>query len=70
MEERLQIRIGPNGRIEAETLGIRGAKCQDVIELLEQLLNAEVSETTLKPEYYEVEVDELKIRETLKKREG
>ncbi|MDU5948743.1 DUF2997 domain-containing protein [Paenibacillus macerans] len=67
MDEKIQIRICPDGRIEAETLGITGEKCKDVIGLLEELLDAEVVETTLKPEFYET--DGLKIRETLRREE-
>lgn len=67
MMEKIQIRIGPDGRIEAETLGIKGEKCRDVIGLLEGLLDAEVVETNLKPEFYET--NELKLRETLRREE-
>ncbi|MEK5165736.1 DUF2997 domain-containing protein [Paenibacillus sp. FSL R5-0527] len=67
MDEKIQIRICPDGRIEVETLGITGEKCKDVIGLLEELLDAEVVETTLKPEFYET--DGLKIRETLRREE-
>lgn len=61
--EKIQIRICSDGRVEAETLGIKGEECTDVIALLEQLLNAEVAETTFKPEYYEI--NELKVRQTM-----
>lgn len=64
MAEKIQIRIYSDGRIEAETLDIQGEKCTDVISLLKQLLSAEVLETTLKPEYYEI--DETIVREKLK----
>lgn len=61
--EKIQIRICSDGRVEAETLGIKGEECTDVIALLEQLLNAKVAETTFKPEYYEI--NELKVRQTM-----
>lgn len=64
MAEKIQIRIYPDGRVEAETFNIQGEECTDVISLLEQLLNAEALETTLKPEYYEI--NETIIREKLK----
>lgn len=67
MAEKIQIRLCPDGRIEAETLGIHGEKCTDIIALLEQLLEAEVAETTLKPEYYEIV--EMKIQNKISREE-
>lgn len=66
MAEKVQIRLYPDGRIEAETLGMQGEKCTDVIALLEQLLNAEVVETNLKPEYHEIAEVKTKARQSLK----
>lgn len=54
MSEKIQIRIFPDGRVMAETLGIKGEKCTDVIPLLEQLLNAEAVEAEYTEEFYEV----------------
>ncbi|MGZ7442194.1 DUF2997 domain-containing protein [Paenibacillus sp. TH7-28] len=65
--EKIQIRICPDGRIKAETLGIKGEKCKDVIGLLEGLLDADVVETHLKPEFYEMAG--LKLHETLRREE-
>lgn len=55
MSKRIQIRIFPDGRLQAETLGIKGEKCTDVIPLLEALLDAEAIEAEYTKEFYEVE---------------
>lgn len=55
MSKRIQIRIFPDGRIQAETLGIKGEKCTDVIPLLESLLDAEATEAAYTLEFYEAE---------------
>jgi len=53
--EKIQIRIFPDGTVKAETLGIKGQKCTDVIPLLESLLKAEALKAEYTREYYEVE---------------
>lgn len=55
MEERIQVRIFPDGRIFAETKGIKGEKCTNYIKILEDLLNAETVESAYTEEFYEVE---------------
>ncbi|MBS4212958.1 DUF2997 domain-containing protein [Neobacillus rhizophilus] len=55
MEEKLQIRIFPDGRIEAETLGIKGEKCTDYILILENILNAHAVQAEYTKEFYETE---------------
>ncbi|WHY78020.1 DUF2997 domain-containing protein [Neobacillus sp. WH10] len=55
MEEKIQIRILPDGRIQAETLGIKGEKCTDYIMILENLLNAQAVQAEYTKEFYETE---------------
>lgn len=53
MSKKIQIRIFPDGRVQAEVQGIKGKACTDYIEILEEVLNAEVYESSYTPEYYE-----------------
>jgi hypothetical protein len=54
-EQKIQIRIYPDGRIKAETKGIKGERCTDYIKILEELLNAETIESEYTHEFYETE---------------
>lgn len=63
MSERIQVRIFPDGRIEAGTLGIKGEKCTDMIPLLEKLLKAEAVQAEYTEEFYETERIHIKIQE-------
>jgi len=63
MKKQFQIRIYPDGKIEAKTLGIKGAKCTDQIQILEQLLEARALEHSFTAEYYESEVFETNEQE-------
>ena len=55
MNEKLKIRIFPDGTIKAETKGIKGEKCTDYIMILEKLLEAEATEAHYTEEFYESE---------------
>ena len=55
MSKRIQLRVYPDGRIEAHTEGVKGKKCTDYIKVLEELLQAETIESTYTPEYYQKE---------------
>ena len=48
----LRVRIGPDGRLRAETLGFVGEACLDVVPLVEQLLDGEVVESQYLPEFF------------------
>lgn len=61
-EEKVQIRIFPDGRIEAKTFGVKGEKCTKYIKVLEEILRAETIESTYTEEFYEVE--KLHIQQT------
>lgn len=59
MKKQIQIRIYPDGKIDAKTLGIKGEKCTDYIKIFEQLLKARTVESTYTEEYSQTEVQEL-----------
>ena len=54
--EQLQIRIYPDGRIEAQTSGIKGKKCQEYVKIFEELLEARTVDSSYTDEYYQTEV--------------
>lgn len=45
----------PNGEIQMETIGVKGKKCLDYIEVLKQLVNARITDTQYTQEFYETE---------------
>lgn len=55
MSKKLKIKLLPNGEIQMETVGIKGKKCLDYINVLKKLVNVNVSETQLSQEYYETD---------------
>ena len=40
MSKKLKIKLLPNGEIQMETIGIKGKKCLDYIEVLKKLVDA------------------------------
>lgn len=52
MAKRISVRIYPDGRVQAETQGIKGKKCTEYINILEELLKAEAVESEYTSEYY------------------
>jgi hypothetical protein len=55
LTEKVVVRIFPDGRIQAETKGIKGEKCTDLIPILEELLHADAIKAEYTEEFYEVE---------------
>ena len=55
MSKKLQIKLLPNGEIQMETIGVKGKKCLDYIEILKKLVNCNIVDTQLSQEYYETE---------------
>jgi len=53
--KQLQIRIYPDGKVEARTSGIKGDECQGYVEIIEQLLNARTVESSYTEEFYQSE---------------
>lgn len=57
--EEIEIEISPSGKVTARTIGIKGAKCLDVADMLVRIIGREESRE-LTSEYYEAqqEVDQ------------
>jgi len=53
--KRIRVQIFRDGTIKADVMGIKGKSCTDYIEVLEQLLDAEVIDSGYTAEYYETE---------------
>lgn len=60
MAKKMQIKLLPNGEIQMETIGVKGKKCLDYIEILKKLVDVKVQDTQLTQEYYETvsEIDD------------
>jgi len=61
-KKQIKVRVFPDGRIEAETVGVKGQACTDYIEILERLLDAETVDSSYTAEYYETEQVEARQR--------
>lgn len=55
MEKQIKIRIYPDGRIESETVGIKGKSCLNYIKEVENLTDAKTVKSEFTNEYYESE---------------
>lgn len=55
MTKRVQLRIFPDGRVQAEVQGIKGKACTSYISILEELVKAEAVDSSYTPEYFEKE---------------
>lgn len=51
--EKITLKISPDGRIEAETHGIKGKSCLQYIRMIEQLTGAQVVDSDFTEEYRE-----------------
>ena len=54
-KKQLKIKLLPNGEIQMETVGVKGKKCLDYIEMIKILADAKVEKQEYTPEYYEQE---------------
>ncbi|MCC9195321.1 DUF2997 domain-containing protein [Arthrobacter sp. zg-Y820] len=61
--EQIIIRVSPDGAIQAETSGIKGTKCLDSIEVLEDLLGAQTVTSSFTKEYEEAPAESRDIIE-------
>ncbi len=59
IQKRLQINVGSDGNIKAETLGIHGSKCLDYVSVLEDLLDAQSVESKFTADYIKEESEVL-----------
>ncbi|QIG44477.1 DUF2997 domain-containing protein [Nocardioides anomalus] len=51
MSEQIVLNIGVDGAIHAETKGMKGPKCLNSLELLEDLLDAQITQSAFTDEY-------------------
>ena len=54
-KKQLKIKLLPSGEIQMETVGVKGKKCLDYVEILKTLADAKISEQNFTSEYYEQE---------------
>ena len=54
-DKKMKIRLLPNGEIQMETIGVKGKKCLDYIEVSKKLVDAKITDTQFSQEYYETE---------------
>lgn len=67
MGKQIKIRIYPEGKIESQTVNIKGKSCLKYIQPLESLLEAKIVDSEFTSEYYEVnnmieETEVLKVK--------
>lgn len=55
-DKKVQIKITEDGKFFAETLGMKGKECLSIIEVLEELLNAETVDSDYTEEFFELEL--------------
>ena len=53
MSKQIKIRVYPDGRIESETIGIKGNKCLGYIKDIENLTGAKIVNSKFTKEYNE-----------------
>lgn len=68
--KRISVRVCSDGRIQAETHGIKGRKCTDYIRILEEILKAETVDSSYTSEYYEAEEISVERTQEQNLREG
>ncbi len=54
-KKQLKIKLLPNGEIQMQTIGIKGKKCLDYVEMLKILADAKIEKQEFTHEYYEQE---------------
>ena len=68
MAKQYKIKISPEGEIEVETIGFKGKECLKHIDILEELLDAEVIDSDFLDDYFMTENSEVEeitdIKET------
>lgn len=52
-KRQLKIKLLPSGEIQMQTVGVKGKKCLDYVEMLKLLADAKITKQKLTPEYYE-----------------
>lgn len=68
-DKKVVIKITEDGKIFAETIGIKGKQCLDYIHVLEELLDAETIDSEFTTEYFETRVVTNEVKQQLIKGE-
>ena len=53
--KQIRIKIMPDGRIEAETLGMQGKQCLKYLMEIERMANAVCTDSEFTPDYYKTD---------------
>ena len=53
MAKQIKIRVYPDGKIESETIGIKGKSCLNYIKEIEQLTGAKTVQSEFTEEYHQ-----------------
>lgn len=56
ISKKIEIRIFPDGKIQAEVQGIKGKKCTDYIKIIEEILDAKTTISEPTKDFYENEI--------------
>jgi hypothetical protein len=64
MAKEIKIQIFPDGRIQADVGGVKGKKCTDYVKMLEELLDAEATDSSYKRDYEESEGGDIEVDDT------
>lgn len=59
MAKKLKIKLLPDGSIVLETIGVKGEKCLEYVELLKKLTPVKILDKQLTSEYYEQETENI-----------
>lgn len=70
MTERIVVRIGRHGQVEAHTEGTRGPGCLDAIPLLEDLLQSNVVDSRYTSDFYAVNTSDALQQQVLEEGEA
>lgn len=57
-DKQLLVQVRPDGTVHAETIGMYGSECLDYIAVLENLLDAETTESSFTEAYSQVAAEE------------
>ncbi|MFC5931083.1 DUF2997 domain-containing protein [Cryobacterium melibiosiphilum] len=63
-DKQLIVQVRPDGTVHAETLGLYGAECLDYIAVLEDMLDAETTESSFTDAYGQVATEQQTAQET------
>ena len=54
-KKQLKIKLLPNGEVQMQTVGVKGKKCLDYVEMLKLLADVRIEKQEFTSEYYEEE---------------